>query len=361
MTLAALGGCWSDKAIDVTLDVPSAQVSALYDTSCVTAVEIYVDGGNYPTDRNDFLRDCIDLTRGGATFADIKAQIHGKFDLKLPASGISGMEIYGFDGTCNAASTRDYDLLFYGSAPYIGGDTLDLPITPNVSCTKTNIVLRPVDILKYVKTSTCAMSTWTTGKLALSTLSPLPFTNGETYWWGGQAAGLATSGSVAVQGIAQNVGAKSCLAVGLYLDDWYEVTCTPPPDQRLCATGADIEAPMINTDVAFGSTDSTKINKFGAMIVGAVVGPGPIANATVAIDPEDADKGEVVYFDLPPGVENGTGTLTPHAGSSTGTSGLFGIYSEALIHITVTSGGKVVKRTIAGNQDDATAVLVKMN
>ena len=355
-----LAGCLGDKAVDVSLELPTSQVSALYDTSCVSAVEIYVNGGNYPTDPDDYLRSCVDLDRSGATFADVKAQIHGKFDTKIPASGLSGVELYAFDGSCTASRTRDYDLLFFGSAAYIGGDTLPIQITPNATCTPSNIVIQPVDVLKYVKTGVCASSTWTTGKLALSTLSPLPFTNGETYWWGGQAAGFATTGSVAVQGIAQNIGPKSCLAIGLYTDDWYEVTCTPPPDQRVCATGTDVEAPMINLDVAFASIDSTKINRFGAMLVGAVVGPGPLANATVTIDPEDADKGEVVYFDMPAGVEDGIGALTPHAGTTTGPSGLFGIYTEALIHITVTAGGKTVQRTIAGNEDEATAVIVKL-
>ena len=58
----ALGGCWGEKAIEVSLQVPSAAVAAPYDTSCVSAVEIYVDGANYPNDDADFLRDCIDLT-----------------------------------------------------------------------------------------------------------------------------------------------------------------------------------------------------------------------------------------------------------------------------------------------------------
>ncbi|MBL0212741.1 MAG: hypothetical protein IPQ07_02540 [Myxococcales bacterium] len=354
-----LGACLGDAAVEVSLVVPNAQTSALYDTSCVTAVEVYVDGANYPTDVNDYLRDCIDLTKPGATFQAVKDQIRGKFDTAIPTSGMSGMELYAYNGTCDAARHRDYDLIFYASAPYIGGDTLSVPITPNISCVAQDAVIRPVDFLKYVKTQNCAMSTWTEGKLALATLSPLPFTD-ETYWWGGQAAGSAAGGLVALRGPYQNIGPKSCLAVGLYTDDWNEVTCIPSFDQRVCGTGAELEAPMINLNVAYASADPAKTNKYGALVVGAVLGPGPLAGATVTIDAADADKGEVVYLDMPPGVENGTGALTRSAGTATGPSGLFGIYTMAMVHVTITAGGKTVKRMIAGNEDAATAVFVKL-
>lgn len=353
---AVLAGC-GDKAVEVSLQVPSAQVSALYDTSCVTAVEIYVDGGNYPTDEDDYLRDCVDVTTPGATFQAVKDRIHNKFDTKIPASGMSGIELFAYNGACTAAREEDYDLIFYASAPYLGDDSMTLQITPNVSCTPKQYTMRPIDLLAYVKTASCATSAWTTGKIALSTLSPLPFTD-STFWWGGQAAGtVGANGTVQVTGLADNIGPKSCLATGLYTDDWYEVTCLSPPDQRVCATGGEIEAPMIDIATGYQSQDMTKINRFGGMVVGAVVGPGPLSGATVTIDDADADKGEVVYFDAP--ATDGA-PMTPHAGNSTGTSGLFGIYTMSVLHVTITWQGKTLKRTLAGNDEDLSAVFVKM-
>lgn len=355
----ALGGCWGEKSIDVSLQVPTSAIAQTYDTSCVTAVEIYVDGKNYPTDDADFLRDCIDLTKPGATFQAVKDEIAGKFETKIPSSGLGGIELFAYNGTCGAARHRDYDLIFYASAKYFGGDELNLPITPNINCTPMDVTVRPIDILKYVKSQSCAMSVWTTGKVALSTLSPLPFTD-ETYWWGGQSAAQPVTGVATLRGTAKDVGPNSCLAIGLYTNDWNEVTCTPPADQRVCATGPEVEAPMIDEDVGFDTGDPGMINEYGGLVIGAIVGPGPLAGATVTIDSEYADRGKVVYFDMPPGVENGTGVLVPRTEQATGASGLFGIYTMSVVRITVSAGGKTTKRTLGGNEDSLTALFIKL-
>lgn len=354
----ALAGC-GDAAIDVALQLPASAVAATYDTSCVTAVEIYVNGKNYPTDDSDYLRDCIDLARPAPTFAAVRDAIRGKFDTKLPQSGLGGIELYAYNGTCGSARHRDYDLIFYGSARYTGGDELALPLTPNINCTPLDVAVRPIDILKYVKTQSCAMAGWTAGKVALATLSPLPFTT-EAYWWGGQSAVQANGGVVTVRGPAKDIGPNTCLAIGLYTTDWNQVTCTPPADQRVCATGAEVEAPMINEDVGYRTGDPALLSQYGGLAVGAVMGPGPIAGATVAIDPEYADRAKVVYFDMPANVENGVGVLTPRAEQATGPSGLFGIYSMSIVRITITAGGKTVKRTLGVNEDSLTAVFIKL-
>jgi hypothetical protein len=352
-----LGGC-GDEAVDVSLQLPSAATSAMYDTSCVSAVEVYVDGGNYPTDDGDYLLDCIDVTKPGATFADLRERIRGQFDMKIPASGLSGIELYAYNGTCNAAYDRDFDLIAYGSAPYAGQDEIQLPILPNLSCAQAGYQLRAVDILKYSKTANCDMSTWTGGRLGLATITPLPFT-GEAYWWGGQAATAVNGGVVTVYGRAQGIGAKSCLAAWLDTDQ-DQVTCMPPAEQRVCATGGELEAPVINPAVGYGSANPAKISQWGAVVYGVVVGPGPLANATVTIDPADKDKGEVVYFEMPPGVETGTGMLRPLAGTATGPNGLFAVYTQSMVRITVTSGGKSVTRLIGVEEDFLGAVIVKL-
>lgn len=353
-----LAGC-GDPAVDVSLRLPSAATQAMYDTSCVTAVEIYVNGGNYPDDTGDYLRDCIDVTSPAMTFSELRERIRGRFDMKIPASGLSGIELYAYNGGCTAANPRDYDLVAYGSAPYVGDDSIALPVTPNLTCTQGDYTLRAVDILKYVKSASCTQSAWTQGKIGLSTISPLPFTQ-TAYWWGGQSSGMATTGVVNVRGLALGIGVNSCLAASLYTTQYDEVTCMAPADQRVCATGGELEAPMIDVTVGYMSADPTKINRWGAVVYGAVVGPAAIANATVTIDPADKDKGEVVYLDAPAGVENGTGTLTATGGTATGPSGLFAVYTQSLVHITITGNGKTVTRTVGTEEDYISAVLVKL-
>jgi hypothetical protein len=202
------------------------------------------------------------------------------------------------------------------------------------------------------------MAAWNEGKLGLSTLSPMPFT-GLTYWWGGAASGPVVGGVARMRGPTQ-VGPESCLAIGLYTDDWHTVTCVPPMAQRVCATGTELEAPMINLAVANATADVGKLTKWGALVVGAVYNTQPVSGATVTIDAADAELGEVVTFDLPPGVENGTGALTVRGSNATGPSGLFGVYTSSIVHITVSAGGTSVKRTIAGNGGDPGTVIVRL-
>src|SRR3954469_25591462 len=143
MVAVVLGGC-GDAAVDVTLKAPSSQVAALYDTSCVTAVEVYLDGGNYPQDLNDYTRDCVDIKTPGMTFAQVQDRIRGQFSTKFPGSGFSGMELFAYNGTCGAAIDRDFDLIFYGNEPYTGGDSLTVDLIPNISCTAKDYTVRPV-------------------------------------------------------------------------------------------------------------------------------------------------------------------------------------------------------------------------
>lgn len=357
--IGLLAGCWDDKAVEVSLLLPASATAAMYDTSCVTAIEIYANGGNYPDDAADYLTDCIDVESPAATYAGLREQIRGKLEMKLPGSGLSGVEIYGYNGSCAAASAEEYDLLMYGSVPYTGEDTISLPIVPNLNCGAKDYPIRGVDFLKYVKTQNCAMSAWTEGKVGLSTLSPIPFTD-ETFWWGGQSTAPVTTGVATVRGLAEGIGPKSCLAASLITNAYYAVTCMPPADQRVCASGPELEAVMINLAVGFDSWDTAKINRWGAVIYGAVMGPGPIANATIELEDGDKEKGEVVFYDMPAGVETGVGTLTARTGTSTGSSGLFGVYTRSPVRVKITANGKTVTRLIAVEEDYLAAVIVRL-
>jgi hypothetical protein len=354
-----LAAACGEKTVEVTMVLPSPSVASQYDTSCVKAMQLYLNGATYPGDPDDYVLDCQELDAPASTFEGVHDGISGKFDLKLPASGLSGVEAYAFSGPCDAPEPQDYDLVFYGSAAYIGQDPIELPVTPNLSCTPSTVTLRPVDILKLSATKQCAQAAWTTGNLGLSTLSPLPFTD-ESFWWGGLSSTPVSGGTVTITAPTL-VAPKSCLAVALYTTDWMEVTCVPPQDQRACATGNEIEAPMIHVDVGFNSISAGKLSQYGGIIYGVVYGAQPIANAKVEIDAADADRGQVVYFDMPAGVENGTGVLTEVNGATgTNATGLFGIYTQSLIHVTITANGQSVKRVFGANEDELSAVIVKL-
>lgn len=353
---ALLGlGC-TDKAVALDVQVPPAAQAAAFDTSCVRAVEVYLNGGNYPTDDEDYVRSCVDVTTPAATFSQLRDRLAGQIDVQLPASGLSGVELWGYAGSCDAARPEDFDLITYGSGAHIGGDQITIPLVPNLDCAPVDVTIRPIDVLKLVALG-CPMAGWTDGRLALSTLSPFPFTD-ETTWWGGASAAIVTGGVVNVRGNVE-VGPRSCLAVGLYTDGWNGVTCVPPADQRACATGTELEAPMVDLDVWTASLDGTKYSEYGGLIIGAVHDGAPVANATVTLDEADRDKGEVVYLDMPAGVEDGIGALTPRGGTSTGPSGLFGIYTQSFVRVTITANGRSVTRTIGGNEDSMTAVVVR--
>jgi hypothetical protein len=356
--VCVLAAACGEKTVEMEMVLPSSSVSSQYDASCVRAVQVYLNGSTYPENVDDYVFDCVDVKESVSTFADVHDAIAGKFDLKLPSSGLSGVEVYAYSGACDASSPQDYDLAFYGSAAYIGQDPIEVPIVPNLSCTPSTVTIRPVDILKLVATKQCVDAAWNTGKLGLSTLSPLPFTD-ESYWWGGLSS-TAVANGVATLTAPTLVAPKSCLAVALYTTDWMEVTCVPPQDQRVCATGGEIEAPMINVDVGDRSIDNAKITEFGGVIYGVVVsGTQPVANAQVTID--DADRGIVVYYDMPAGTENGTGALTEVNGATgTNSTGLFGVYTESLVHVSITANGQTVKRVIGGNEDEISAVIVKL-
>jgi len=353
--VVALGAC-GDKAVQLSIQPPAAAVAAEFDPSCARAVSIYLNGGTYPNDGSDWVLDCVDLEAPVTTFASIRDQLEGQIDVNLPATGLSGVELYGFTGNCGSEQ-RDFDLVFYASAAHIGDDELAMTMIPNLSCVPTDVRLKPVDVLKLSR-SGCAMADWTLGKLGLATLSPLPFTD-RTMWWGGAAAPIV-GGVATVRGNVK-IGPNTCLAAGLYtVDEWTHVTCLPPADQRVCATGADYEVPMVDYNVWTASQDQAKYNVRGGLVIGAVYGTAPVMGAQVTLDEADRDLADVVYFDLPTGVETGVGALTVRPGTSTGPSGLFGIYTAAAIRISVTANGRTVQRSIAGNDEGASAVLIKL-
>jgi hypothetical protein len=350
LPLLLLSAC-ADEAIEVRLEVPNATLGAVYSPACTTAVEVWLNGANYPVDEEDSARSCVSLEgKPHATWNELLASIRGQYSAAMPDSGLGGIEVYGFTGPCSAGSINDYDLTFYSHTKYEGGSTFVAPITPNLSCEPQDVKVRAVDLLKLLKTNQCAQAVWAGGgKLATTTLSPYPW-NESTDWWGGQNGGtLAADGTATFRGLTK-AGPQSCLAIANYTGKWEAISCAGPADQRACATGTELEAPMIPLAVAAASQDLAKTTKWRALVIGAVWNATPLAGAVVTIDAAYKDMGEIVYFDMPAGVETGVGALTPRAGTSTGPSGLFGVYTGSVVKINITQNGKTVQRTVGGYQ-----------
>ncbi len=355
-----LAGCFSEKAIDLQLEPPPAAIASQFSPSCAGAFEVWLNGADYPTNEEDSTRGCVPLAgKSIATWDELIAAVRDQYEADMPDSGFGGVEVYGFAGPCEAGAFHDYDLIFYSHVQYDGGETVKVPLIPNLGCDSVDVKIRPIDLLQLIKTGQCAQAGYTLGKMALTTLSPYPWTD-SLGWWGGQNGANITGGVATFRGLT-NTGPNTCLALSNFpgggLSD--SVSCVGPYEQRACATGTEYEAAIVNSNVATATQDLPRVTKWGSLVIGAAWGTAPLVGATVTIDPPTA--GEVVYFDMPPGVETGVGGLTVRAGTATGASGLFGIYTREMVKITISHNGKTATRMVGGYDSEYSQVaLVKM-
>jgi hypothetical protein len=361
---ALLAGC-GEKVVEMTLKLPASDLVTSHDTSCVTAIEVWANGTTYPTDSNDSKRDCIEPT-GAPKYGDIRDEMRGKFELSIPDSGLGGIEIYGYTAQCQVPDNAGDDpikseLIFYASADYDGSDSIVLPITPNVSCTRSPVTTKPLDILKLAAGGATACTAAELPDLmagvSLGTMSPRPFTE-NLDWWGGLTGGPLTNHVATFDALLQP-GLESCIAAYAGNPDLVSMACIPS-GRNACAPAGTVEIPLINGNVAFASLDATKALEYKGAVFVLVYGAAPIANATVAIDDADKEDAEVVFMDMPAGVENGTGKLTPLAQQSTNAKGLFMVYTNGFVNITVSNGGVSRKLRVGGIADYPAATLVTL-
>src|SRR5882672_9818966 len=155
LVLVLLSSACVERAVEMKIEIPNPMLAiASFDTSCLTAVEVYVDGANYPADPNDFLHKCFTIDSSPAGYAQVADALRGKVTLPVPASGLRHVEMFGFAGSCadiEAANTGLIpDLLFLSNTPYIGQDTIDMQIIPNLSCKSSRVSVRLVDLMTLV-------------------------------------------------------------------------------------------------------------------------------------------------------------------------------------------------------------------
>jgi hypothetical protein len=347
-TLAALAAC-GEATIQLELQMPVANIAAEYDPSCVTSVAIYADGEDYPDD-DDWNYSCVTLDGAHPTYAQLETELRGSIAIDVPDTGLAGIELYGYTGPCDVENEDVYDLIFSAGAPYTGGDQLALPVLPNLGCGMSNLVVRPINILKLAATRDCAQAVVPTGKMSSSSLSSMILTE-ELYWWGGLSGGDLAGGVTSFQARAK-VGAGLHTLLHSVAGEWATLSAVPPPAQQVCAAAGELEAATIPLAVARASQDPATIAELEAAAFVLVYGAaGPISGAKLSVPASQRELVDIVYLDLPAGVENGTGSLVARAGDATGPSGLAVVYTGAMVDLAITVNGKTVQRKLATATD----------
>lgn len=350
-TLLLITGACADPVVEMELVLPSQSLN----TSCVTAVEVHANGATYPQVAEDRVVSCIDI-QPAATYAGVRDAIRGKFSLGVPDTGLASLEIYGWSGVAACKDDMDPfstpDLMFFGSAEYIGQDTIELPVAPNLDCSRSQLKVRIVDMFALLGGATCASaSTYADGSASagLGTLVPKQYGKGVKLY--GNIDGANTIGNLATFEGYTKTGPKSCLAIdgGSALGGSSGCVvggasvCAAPGETEHVALAKSVLVNAANFDNAIAAN-------FPGIVIGTVWSSGktPLAGATVEVP---ASRGKVVYLDAP---AMGSSTMTVRSTPSTGPSGLFMLYADTLVTAKVSANG-TTRSVVLGATDELVA------
>jgi len=327
--VAALGlAACTEPAIEMAVVLPSATATQGFDLSCVGAVAVRVIGNDIgdASRQADELADCVDLTTPPSTFGDVQRAIHGRFAFALPRSGLAGVQLSGFKGSCSDR-VGSHEAVFFGGAPRGGSDTMTIPLIPNISCDRAKAYdVTVVDLVALTSTHECDspidVSTVFAGDLHPRLLGDrMPRMELEH----GVSAVNALDGTGRVQSYAATASSRSCIAIGDRGVVSGGVSCVNAAAPTLCGDPGELEVAALPLSLTAASRDAALIAQYGEPVFGAVWEPSligadhAISGATVEL--ADPSQGTVVY------VQRGTGTLDPIASArATGTDGLFIAY-----------------------------------
>ena len=329
LSLLVVAGC-ADKVVTLSLNMPANATG--YDATCISTVDFYTDGPDYPTNGQDYERGQTDLSSHPMTLADVSAAIAGKISLSIPKGGLGFVELYGWN-SASGFESRTSELVFYAANPYVGQDTLALDIVPNISCARKSIVVRPLDLIAYQTTKSCATAAVKTGTVFAGTMTQQLITPTNDYWGGLQSGAVAATGATvgtATISASTTMGPTNCLAFSTP----GAVSCAVY-GAGVCSKGSEFELPVIADAFLTSSQDSSLIGQFGGMLFGAVFTSAlaPQPGATVTVDPM---LGKVVYVDL----DAGATRLVPTGSQvATGASGMFILYTSTVLDVTIAAGG----------------------
>jgi hypothetical protein len=356
LILLATAAC-ADPVLEMELVMPKTETMG---TQCITHVEVFANGATYPQNGNDFVSSCLEVS-AGSTYASVREAIQGKFTLGMPNTGLSSLEIYGWSGParCNFDENSAWpNLLFYGKADYIGQDTVELPITPNLDCASEPVKVRSVDMMALVNGGTCATAAnvGMGGYAALGTLMPSMYRKGLD-WNGGVDGALLVDNLATFTGHTK-VGSKSCLGVDGGSMIGGSTGCVIGGG-TVCAGAGEIEHAWIPNDIFASalSFDQEQLAKFPSPTLVSVWSNGAtkttVGGATIEVDPAHA---KVFYVDPP---ATGQVALRARTDGATGPSGLALVYADTLVSATVKANGATRTVTLgAPNQEVAGAMIV---
>lgn len=350
LLLLATAAC-ADPVVEMQLVMPK---DGVMNTSCISAVEVRANGTQYPAVQADQIKSCVQI-QAGATYSSVRDAIKGQFTLGIPDSGLGSIELYGLSGPQPCAANQDPyyspDLLFFGSADYIGQDRVDINVTPNLDCTSEPVKIHMIDMMAMVGGATCANAS-NVGMMAgvgIGTLVPNFQAKGVQFHGGIEGANLVSN--VASFSGLTHTGTHSCLALDGGSEAGGSTGCAVTGASVCAAAGeyeqAYVPLPVINATLAM---DATLNAKYPSVYLISVWGNGTpkatITGATVDVDPNHA---KVVYVDPPAA---GSNALKVRTGTGTGPSGLALVYLDTLVSAKITAG--TLTRTVTIGAPDAT-------
>lgn len=305
--LVLAAGC-SAPAIEMHLSLPDAAATQGFDLSCVSAVAVRVVGNDLGNDTHaaDTLNDCLDLSTPPQSFADVQRAIAGKFSFSIPDSGLAGVELTGFKGSCND-HIDSHEAVFYGGAPRAdGADALTLPLVPNITCNAArNYQVRVVDLTILTATGVCSTPLDATSIYAADLRprllgSRMPRMTREI----GVSSADAPDGKAMIASYAGTIDDRSCVAIGYAGTLSGGVGCVNPTAPTLCAATGEIEVGSLPLPVTSDSRDPGLAGQYGEPVYGAVyeAAAGTSGSRTAltgaTVELADPTQGKVVYVDF---------------------------------------------------------------
>ena len=372
VAVAALCAGCGDPVIEMRLELPPADIASSFDVSCIGAVEVFVlgtDRGRLPTSDTDPGQPADDLDQCIAidsvhSYSELRRTISGRFELDLPESGLAGVDVRGSTGTCKK-DLAPGDTMFYARAAYEGGDSLALPITPNLTCGgKRTEAVRPVDLLALTRTGLCPallpdnVGSVYSGSIHALALLPAIFDENDDIG--------AMLGNVATLPLYVTSADETC--VGLAYGENTGAMTTASCVRRgagVCSTATQIELPILDYNLAYQAANVATANQYGGWVIGGVWGPDTagtkvrLAGATLrAAKPADAERLKVVYADYPTGA---AGPRELPAATATNGTGLFIAYVGAPVDVIASAPGYADQtvRLASPNEPSTALILLK--
>lgn len=333
----------------VSLNFQTSLIDAdLDDTSCLTNVEVYVEGNTYPANASDFASVIVPVNRP-ATYAALLQELRGKLDLPVPQTGLKSVDIYGWNGDPGwADQLAPSELVFYGRGDYADDETLTVPLKPNISCKRAPIQVRPLDLMAFVAGGhQCAAGAVPDEDpplfADLGTFAPLQYQDDAVRYFGGKTRGDLIGGVATFEG-PTTVGPNSCLAIGAYGPS-NAIACASTAG--VCGRPGEVELLILPNETVIPTDPEAK---FGGVVIGAVYSTArlPVAGAKIDVDPAEATVRAV-------NLDPATRTFTLAAGNTTTDSGMFAIWTNKLVTAQVTTGSRMTSIKVGSIGDDAAA------